>query len=217
MPAHPSKPVPVELDDEAVLGALKRGDERVFARLVDRWGGMMLRAAMTHLPHRALAEDVVQDAWLTVLRSIDRFERRSSLRTWVIGIVVNLARSRARAERRTVGLAAEPDEPSVDRARFLPLDHPRWPRHWAVEPVPWPTPEDHMLADETRRIVLDAIAALPPSQREVVVLRDLEGMPAEDVCNVLGLTDTNQRVLLHRARSRVRAAIERYFGSKGAK
>lgn len=177
----------------------------------------MLRVALSHLADRALAEDVVQDAWLTVLRTIDRFERRSALRTWVIGIVVNLARSRARAEHRTVGLPAEADEPSVDRARFLPLDHPRWPRHWAVEPVPWPTPEDHMLAAETRRIVLDAIAALPPSQREVVVLRDLEGMPAEDVCNVLGLTDTNQRVLLHRARSRVRAAIERYFGSKGAK
>lgn len=197
-----------------MLAALRSGDERVVATLVDRWGGMMLRAALAHLDSRAVAEEVVQDAWLTVLRSLDRFERRSSLRTWVIGIVINLARSRARTERRTVALDAAESEPSVEPARFLPVDHPRWPRHWAIEPRPWPTPEDELLAGETRRVVLDAIAALPPMQREVVVLRDLEGLPSADVCNVLGITDTNQRVLLHRARSRVRAAIERYLGEK---
>ena len=199
------------------MAALRRGDEGVFAELVDRWGGMMLRVALAHLDSRAVAEEVVQDAWLTVLRSIDRFEGRSSLRTWVTGIVVNLARSRARTERRIVPLAVEIEEPSVDGARFLPVDHPRWPRHWAVEPGPWPTPEDDLLATETRQVVFDAIKALPPSQREVVVLRDLEGLSSGDVCNVLGLTDTNQRVLLHRARSRVRAAIERYLGSNEAK
>ena len=199
------------------MAALRRGDEGVFAELVDRWGGMMLRVALAHLDSRAVAEEVVQDAWLTVLRSIDRFEGRSSLRTWVTGIVVNLARSRARTERRIVPLAVEIEEPSVDGARFLPVDHPRWPRHWAVEPKPWPTPEDDLLATETRQVVLDAIQTLPPSQREVVVLRDLEGLSSGEVCNVLGLTDTNQRVLLHRARSRVRAAIERYLGSNEAK
>jgi RNA polymerase sigma-70 factor (ECF subfamily) len=210
-------PTGIHLDDEVILTALRRGDERVFTELVERWGGVMLRVASAHVGNRAVAEEVVQEAWLTVLRSIDRFERRSSLRTWVIGIVVNLARSRARAERRAVPLAIDNDEPSVERARFLPLDHPRWPRHWAIEPAPWPTPEDQLLAGETRRVMLDAIAALPAAQREVVVLRDVEGLSSGDVCNVLGVTDTNQRVLLHRARSRVRAALERYFGAIEAK
>ena len=217
MSPQTSNPHPIRLDDDAVLNALRRGDEDMFVELVDRWGGMMLRVALAHLANRAIAEEVVQDAWLTVLRSLDRFERRSTLRTWVIGIVVNLARSRARAERRTVALETDGEEHSVDGARFLPRDHPRWPRHWAIEPVPWPTPEDHLLAGETRQIVADAIAALPPSQREVVVLRDLEGLSSEEVCNVLDLTDTNQRVLLHRARSRVRAVIERYVGSREVK
>lgn len=217
MTARTTNRAGVELEDEAVLGALRRGDERLFAELVDRWGSMMLRVALARLDNRAIAEEVVQDAWLTVLRSIDRFERRSSLRTWVMGIVVNLARSRARAESRTVALDADHDAPSVAAARFLPPDHPRWPRHWAIEPVPWPTPEDELIAGELRGVIFDAIAALPPTQREVIVLRDLDGLPAADVCNVLEVTDTHQRVLLHRARSRVRAAIERYIGAKEAK
>ena len=207
----------IRLDDDAVLSALQRRDERVFVELVQSWGGVMLRVAVAHLGNRALAEEIVQDAWLTVLRTLDRFERRSSLRTWVIGIVVNLARSRARAERRSVPFPAGEHEWSVDPARFLPANHARWPHHWAIEPLPWPTPEDALLAGETYQVILDAIAALPPSQREVVVLRDLESVPAEEVCNILGLTDTNQRVLLHRARSRVRSALERYFGGTEAK
>ena len=177
----------------------------------------MLRVAVAHVGNRALAEEIVQDAWLTVLRTLDRFERRSSLRTWVIGIVINLARSRARAERRSAPFPVDENEASVDPARFLPASHARWPHHWAIEPLPWPTPEDALLAGETHQVILDAIAALPPAQREVVVLRDLESVPAEDVCNILGLTDTNQRVLLHRARSRVRSALERYFGGTEAK
>ena len=201
-------------DDDAVLAALRRGDEDVFAELVRRWGGIMLRIAAAHAGNRSLAEEIVQEAWLTVLRTLDRFERRSSLRTWIIGIVINLSRSRARAERRTVPLPANLNETSVDPARFLPADHPRWPHHWAIEPIPWPTPEEKLLAGETRQVILDAIAALPPAQREVIVLRDLECLPAGDVCNILHLTDTNQRVLLHRARSRVRSALERYFGTE---
>lgn len=170
----------------------------------------MLRLALSHVESRAIAEEVVQDAWLTVLRSLARFERRSAFRTWVLGIVVNLARSRARAERRSVPLSSETRDPVVDSTRFLPADHPRWPHHWAVEPAPWRTPEEDLLAEETRKVILDAIEALPATQREVINLRDLEGLPAADVCSILGLTDTHQRVLLHRARSRVRNAIERY-------
>lgn len=202
-------------DDDALLDALRNGDERVFAELVERWSGVMLRVALAHVESRAVAEEVVQEAWLTVLRDLGRFQRRSSLRTWVLGIVVNLARSRARAERRSVPLPAEPAEPVVDPARFRPSDAARWPDHWAVGPVPWPAPEEDLLAGETRQVIFDAIPGLPPAQREVLVLRDLEGLTAAETCNVLGLTDTNQRVLLHRARSRVRNALERYFGATG--
>ena len=202
------------LDDVALETALRSGEEQVFCQLVDHWGGLMLRLALTHVANRAVAEEVVQEAWLTVLRSLDRFERRSSLRTWVLGIVVNVARSRARIERRSVPLEPEVADPSVEPARFLPADHPRWPHHWAAEPIAWRTPEEDLLAGETRRIMLEAIEALPPTQREVLVLRDVEGVPASDVCNILGITDTNQRVLLHRARSRVRAALERHLAAE---
>jgi RNA polymerase sigma-70 factor (ECF subfamily) len=200
----------LDRDDDALLRALREGDERVFSDLVDRWSQMMLRLAVSRVESRAVAEEVVQDAWLTVLRSLDRYERRSTFRTWVLGIVVNLARSRARAERREVPLSSE-SEPSVDQARFLPATHPRWPHHWAVEPAAWRTPEDALLAAETRKVILEAIDALPPAQREVIILRDVEGMPSTEVCNILARTDTHQRVLLHRARSRVRNALERYY------
>lgn len=202
----------LDRDDDALLRALREGDERVFSELVDRWSQMMIRMALSRVESRAVAEEVVQDAWLTVLRSLDRYERRSTLRTWILGIVVNLARSRARAERREVSLSSE-SKPSVDPARFLPATHPRWPHHWAVEPAAWRTPEDELLAGETRKVILKAIDGLPPAQREVIVLRDVEGMAPVEVCNILAITDTHQRVLLHRARSRVRNALERYFAA----
>ena len=205
--------VSVDRDDDALLGALREGDERVFGELVERWSGMMLRLALSHVERRAIAEEIVQESWLTVLRSLDRYERRSSLRTWVLGIVVNLARSRARAERRSIPLSPESSGPAVDTSRFLAADHPRWPHHWAVEPVVWRTPEDELLAVETRSVILGAIDGLPAAQREVLVLRDIEGLTGAEVCNILGLTDTHQRVILHRARSRVRNALERYFAA----
>ena len=198
--------------DEALLNALRAGDEGVFSDLVHRWSEVMLRLALSRVESRAVAEEVVQDAWLTVLRSLDRYQHRSTLRTWVLGIVVNIARSRARAERRCVPLSSE-SERAVDPSSFLPADHPRWPHHWAVEPEAWRTPEQELLAGETRQIILDAIDALPPAQREVIVLRDVEGVESREVCNILGLSDTHQRVLLHRARSRVRHALERYFAA----
>jgi RNA polymerase sigma-70 factor (ECF subfamily) len=198
-------------DDEALLRALLNGDDRVFSELVDRWSGMMLRLALTHIKSQPIAEEIVQEAWLTVVHSLDRYERRSSLRTWVLGIVVNLARSRARAERRSILRSSTSDGSVVDPSRFLGADHPRWPHHWAAEPAVWRTPEDELLASETRDVLLHAIDALPAAQREVLVLRDLDGLNAAEACNILGLTDTHQRVLLHRARSRVRAALEGYF------
>lgn len=204
----------VDTNDDALLRALRDGDERVFGQLVGRWSGIMLRLALAHVETRAIAEEVVQEAWLTVLRCLDRFERRSALRTWVLGIVVNVARSRARAERRTVPLSEAVDGPSVDPERFLPADHPRWPGHWAVPPEPWHSPEDELLAGETRHVILDAIVALPAAQREVLVLRDIEGLRATDVRKVLHITASNERVLLHRARTRVRQALERYFAAE---
>jgi RNA polymerase sigma-70 factor (ECF subfamily) len=200
-------------DDDRLLDALKQGDQRTFNDLVERWSGIMLRLALARVQNGAIAEEVVQDAWLTVLRSLDRFERRSTLRTWVLGIVVNLARSRARSERRTSALLSETEAPSVEPARFLPQNHPRWPHHWANEPAPWRTPEEELLAGEVRKVILEAIETLPPAQREVLVLRDLDGLAAADACNILGVSDTHQRVLLHRARSRVRNALERYFAA----
>ena len=149
---------------------------------------------------------------MVVLRDLDRYEGRSSLQTWVLGIVVNLARSRGRAERRCtpIGEALDAPPPLFARGRFRPLDD-RWPRHWAIGPTPWPTPEQELLAGETLRVILTAVAGLPPTQREVLVLRDIEGLPAQETCSVLAIGDANQRVLLHRARSRVRKAIEDYF------
>ena len=204
-------------DEGLLIAALQNGDAGAFGEIVDRWSGAMLRLALAHIDNHGVAEEVVQEAWLTMLRSLDRFERRSALRTWVLGIVVNLARSRRRTERRLVPLTADDGEPVVEPARFLPADHPRWPHHWAVEPIPWRTPEEDLLAAESRTVIEEAIAALPPVQREVLVLRDVEGLTAADTCNILGLTDTNQRVLLHRARARVRQALERYQNAAEAR
>lgn len=198
-------------EDDVLVEGLRNGDERIFGDLVRRWSGAMLRLALVHVQSRAVAEEVVQEAWLTVVRSLASFERRSSLRTWVLGVVVNVARSRARSERRSTPVAFA-GEHSVDPARFRPADAP-WPDHWLVGPVPWPAPEDALLAGETLRVILEAIATLPPAQREVLVLRDLEGLTTMETCTALGLTDTNERVLLHRARSRVRTALEEYFGA----
>jgi RNA polymerase sigma-70 factor, ECF subfamily len=199
-------------DDEALLRALQQGDERVFSDLVERWSGAMLRMALVRVDSRAVAEEVVQEAWLTVLRSLDRFERRSALRTWVLGIVVNLARARARDERRSTPVAPGAG-PAMDPARFRPPDAADWPDHWALGPTPWPTPEDELLARETREVILRALEKLPAAQREVLVLRDLQGWSAPETCNALDLSDTNQRVLLHRARTRIRQAIEDYFSA----
>ncbi|HET7297255.1 MAG TPA: RNA polymerase sigma factor [Methylomirabilota bacterium] len=213
--SKPSGPTHSHGDDDALIRGLQKGDERAFSEVVENWSGMMLRLALSHVESRAVAEEVVQDAWLTVLRSLDRFERRSSLRTWVLGIVVNCARSRARTERRIVTTSSE-SGPVVDPVRFLPANHPRWPHHWAAEPTEWRTPEAELLVRETRSVILDAIDALPSTQREVVLLRDVEGLQSTEVCNILRITDTHQRVLLHRARSRVRNALERYFAATEA-
>lgn len=199
-------------EDAALVRRLRAREEAAFAELVNRYHGALIRLAMTFVPSRAVAEEVVQETWLGVIRGIDRFEGRSSLRTWVFRILVNRARTRGTQESRSVPFSSvgEPgaDEPAVDPDRFLG-DGTRWAGHWAVAPRSWAAgPEERLLSRETVAVVETAVAALPPSQREVITLRDIEGWDAAEVCALLGVSDGNQRVLLHRARSRVRAALE---------
>jgi RNA polymerase sigma-70 factor, ECF subfamily len=177
----------------------------------------MLRVASAYVPSRAVAEEVVQETWLAAMRGLDGFEGRSSLKTWLFGILTNLAMKGGARERRSApfsALAAEDEGgPSVDPERFLPEGHEHWPGHWAVAPARWPTPEEGVLGGEVREVALAAIEALPEAQRTVIVLRDIEGWSAEEVCEALAISAGNQRVLLHRARSIVRGAIERYHGA----
>jgi RNA polymerase sigma-70 factor (ECF subfamily) len=156
----------------------------------------------------------VQEAWLGVLQSLDRFEARSSLRTWVIAILVNKARTRAHRERRTIPFASfarEGDDPAVEPDRFLGAHEP-YPGHWRGSPSSWGASPEAVTQDrETLRVAMRAIAELPPSQQTVLRMRDLEGFSAHEVCTALDVSAVNQRVLLHRARSRVRMALERHL------
>jgi RNA polymerase sigma-70 factor, ECF subfamily len=207
---------PTERDDASLIAALRCRDERAFVELVTRYRGPLLRLALVYASSRSIAEEVVQDTWLGVLRGIDRFEGRSSFKTWLFRILVNRARTGAEREGRTVPFSAvggsDVTEPAVPEDRFLPADDPEWPHHWAVPPKDWGgSPEEALLRRETLELIEQVIAGLPPAQRQVITLRDVEGWAADEVCNVLEISETNQRVLLHRARSRVRGALERYF------
>jgi RNA polymerase sigma-70 factor, ECF subfamily len=213
-----TEPTERMVDDEArLIDALKRRDEAAFVGLVRRYQGPLLRLALVYARSRAVAEEIVQDTWLGVLQGIERFERRSSFKTWLFRILVNRARTRGEREGRTVpfsalGDALEPAEPAVPPTRFLGTGHAEWPSHWAVPPESWgASPEERLLARETLQLIEEAIAALPPAWREVITLRDVEDLTSEEVCNVLAISETNQRVILHRARSRVRGALERHF------
>ncbi|MGZ5360672.1 MAG: RNA polymerase sigma factor [Solirubrobacterales bacterium] len=212
--------MPESGSDVATVDALLAGDEEAFAGLVDRYGPSMLRVARMHVRDRAVAEEVVQETWLAVLQGIERFERRSSLKTWLFTILSNRAKTRGEREGRGVPFSAlvatdvASGEPAVDSDRFLGLDDPHWPYHWAAPPRDWP--EDELLASETRGVIGEAIAGLPDTQREVILLRDVEGWSAEEVVQALEISDANQRVLLHRARSRVRSELERYLDPETA-
>src|SRR5438034_3118098 len=178
----------------------------------------MLRVAQMYVRTRAVAEEVVQETWIGVIRGIDSFEGRSSLKTWIFRILTNTAKTRAEREARTVPLSAlapseHEDEPAVDPSRFLDQQHARWPGHWASPPPRWnELPEEHLAGRETLDSLKSAIEALPPAQRQVIVLRDIEGWGADEVCELLNLSEANQRVLLHRARSKVRQALEEQLG-----
>src|SRR3954469_10249964 len=199
--------------DAALVARLRKGDESAFAELIDSYGATMLRVAQMFVRDRASAEEVVQETWLAVLNGIDRFEGRSSLKTWLFRILTNRAKTRGQRDGRTVPFsslagAGEEDEPAVDPDRFLGADSAE-PGAWAAPPRAWP--QDTLIEKETLGVIQMAIEELPDAQREVIRLRDVEGWTPMEVADALEITDGNQRVLLHRARSKVRSALERYL------
>jgi RNA polymerase sigma-70 factor, ECF subfamily len=201
-------------DEIELLARLRAGDEQAFEALVARHYGTMMAVAQTYVKSRAVAEEVVQEAWLGVLQSLDRFEGRSSLKTWILAILVNKAKTRGMREARSVpfaSLAPERDEPAVEPERFRgPQDG--FPGHWRAYPGDWGAAPDVVLEDrETLGVALRAIAALPLAQQTVIRMRDVEGYSSDEVCAALEVSVANQRVLLHRARSRVRAALEAHL------
>ena len=195
-----------------LIAGLRAGEEAAFAQLVDTYTASLMRVAALYVRDRAVVQEVVQETWLGVLRGIDRFEGRSSLRTWLFRILTNVAKTRAVREARTVPFAAlsdeRSDEPSVSADNFLGPDT-AWPGHWATGPDAWRTPLDALLTGETRQMLERAIEQLPPTQRRVVTLRDVEGWSSREVCDALEVSEANQRVLLHRARTKLREAIDR--------
>jgi RNA polymerase sigma-70 factor, ECF subfamily len=215
-PAQAHTRTAITASEEADLVArLRGGDERAFETLVDRHYATMLAVARGYVRTRAIAEEVVQEAWLGVLNGIDRFEGRSSLRTWIMRIVVNIAISRGEREARLIPFSAlaseEGDEPAVDAERFRP-EGDGFPGHWRAYPGNWASlPDDALLGRETLAVVKSAIDELPDAQRVVITMRDVAGCSPEEVCDTLDVSDGNQRVLLHRARSHVRSALERHL------
>jgi RNA polymerase sigma-70 factor (ECF subfamily) len=202
----------VAADERALVQALRRGDEAAFEELVRMYHASLLRVARLYVSSPSVAEEVVQETWVGVLNGIGRFEGRSSLKTWIFRILTNTAKTRGIREGRSVPFSSLQDEelsgPTVDPERFFPPDHSVAPDAWATPPVP--LPEQILLADETLRVVGTAIEALPPAQRAVITLHDVEGWSADEIRNALELTETNRRVLLHRARAKVRRALEEY-------
>ena len=197
------------IDDQRAVALLRAGDEQAFEALVARHYATMMAVARTYVRSRSVAEDVVQESWLGVLQSLDRFEGRSSLKTWIIAIVVNKAKTRAAREGRSVPFTAlERDEPAVDPSRFRGRGE-IYPGHWRAAPSTEVVTQDR----ETLRVAMRAIADLPPAQQTVIRMRDLEGSSSDEVCSTLEISAANQRVLLHRARSRVRAALEVHLGA----
>ena len=201
-------------NDSQLVAALRAGDEATFTRLVRDWHPSLLRVAQIFAPSRAVAEEVVQETWLRVLGALDRFEGRSSLKTWVFRILVNTAKTRAQREGRVLPFSALQNpgrvpEAAVDPDRFRPEDDDRYPGHWLAPPRE--LPEERLLAAETRELIAAEIDALPATQAAVIRLRDVEGWSSDEVRNALDISEVNQRVLLHRARAKVRQALEDYL------
>jgi RNA polymerase sigma-70 factor (ECF subfamily) len=205
--------------DAELVAALRAGDEQVFRELYERHYPMMKRVARSYVASDAVAEEIVQDTWLAVVTGIDRFQGRSALGTWIFSILNNQAKTHGARERRAVPFCAivpqDVDAPAVDPDHFQ-KDDEAWPGHWATPPRPWQKPERRLLSLETREYLKAALARLPERQRLIVALRDIEGLSAEEVCDLLDLSQENQRVLLHRGRSRLRAVLDECLGRADA-
>jgi RNA polymerase sigma-70 factor, ECF subfamily len=201
-------------EDGSLVAAILQGDDDAFTTLIDRYHPSLIRMATLFVRDRHIAEEVAQETWIGVLRGLDRFEGRSTFRTWLFGILANQAKRRGERERRIIPFSAlsqlpDGDDPALPEERFRPPGAD-WAGWWATPPTAWEiAPEEAALSAEVRAELEQAIATLPPNQRAVLTLRDVEGWETREICNVLGLTPTNQRVLLHRARSRVRQELER--------
>lgn len=204
-------------DDTDLVARLRARDEQAYVAILDDWSDGMLRLAREFVSTSESARDVVQDTWIAVIRGVDAFEGRSSLRTWVYRILINTAKRRGVQEKRTAPmssvLTADQDSgPTVDPERFQSPEEP-YPGHWRASPAEWPSPEQALLDAEVRTRVAAALDCLPPRQRMVIDLRDVQGYSSDEVCAILQISAANQRVLLHRARAAVRCMLEEYFAA----
>jgi RNA polymerase sigma-70 factor (ECF subfamily) len=219
MPAEPAiARTPAAPPDEQIIAGLRARDEDTFRELFDRTYPMMRRVARGYVASDAVAEEIVQDTWMGILTGIERFEGRSALGTWMFSILTNQAKAHSSRERRAVPLSSivpAEEEPAVAADRFQ-KDDDAWPGHWATPPRPWQRPERRLLSLEARERLREALAQLPERQRLVVALRDVEGASAQEVCDLLELSQENQRLLLHRGRSRLRAFLEAYLDGQHA-
>lgn len=206
--------ITTEADEFALVAALRAGDERAFVDLVDRHTPAMLRVARGYVPSREIAEEVVQETWIALLKGIDSFEGRSSLRTWLFTVLINIAKRRGMRERRDLDVAVMAfTDGTVDPARFRDSDDP-YPGHWLPQEVPSPfpdTPEGSLLGDELVALARRELDKLPERQRVVVTMRDMLGLDSAEVCEMLDISVANQRVLLHRGRAAVRQVLEDYL------
>jgi RNA polymerase sigma-70 factor (ECF subfamily) len=200
------------------VAALRAGDERTFRELFQRHYQAMKRVARGYVDSDAVAEEIVQETWMAIITGVNRFEGRSALGTWIFSILLNQAKSHTTRERRALpfsSIATPSEEASVDPDRFQ-KDDDTWPGHWATPPRPWQKPERRLMSLEARAHLKQALAELPERQRLIVGLRDVDGLSAEEVCEALDLSQENQRVLLHRGRSRLRAVLVGYLGGAAA-
>jgi len=208
----------LNVDEVSLINSLREGDESAFTWLVEQYHPSLVRLARLFVQEESIAEELAQETWLAVLQGLKRFESRSSLKTWIFTILTNKAKTRGQREKRSIVFSdledIVSDLPTVSSDRFNPDTAERSPNHWVRElkPVSWAgMPEDLLVSQETMKLISQTIEALPEHQRIVITLHDVHELSSSEVCNVLGISETNQRVLLHRARARVRQALEDYL------